>query len=366
MDALMAYGDLLLHRFLDSCDVFAPASLDTKAVLNQIATAQQSSVLDTSSLHSLALQISQAIELSQAKFDNHQRLAEPDTKDYRKDSFLTQGLRPPTERAFRVIFSHDVDHTSYLEPTQLVKTFLHFPKAGWRKTRDDLRCAPRVMRETVERMLAFELENNIRSIYFFLSGPYGPGRYGSRADIRWTSARGIVQSVLDAGMEPGLHGSYAARDRNSYRSEKLRMEEVSSTLIRHHRNHYLRHDPRRLAGQMKEAGLSYDHSIGFVNGFGFRTGTAVPYPLYDHVNQTVSDIIEVPMMLMDGSWYQGMSDKLYQELQDILSEVKQARGCVGINLHPEALVPGSNVWDLFKALVEICKDLGADMRCPGG
>ncbi len=82
-------------------------------------------------------------------------------------------------------------------------------------------------------------------------------------------------------MTVGLHGSYYAREQDSYRAEKERLEQVLGTAVTTHRNHYLRFDPMRMWSQLEAAGIRHDFSVGFNYRLGFRAGCARAYRGFD-------------------------------------------------------------------------------------
>jgi len=125
----------------------------------------------------------------------------------------------------------------------------------------------------------------------------------------------------------GLHGSFDSyNNTEKFSTEKKRLENVAGTKIDSCRQHYLRFNlARNLQGEpldvsqnlatsrtpefnltttlqvWRSCGIEHDYTLGYAEQPGFRCGTCHPYPLYDIENDFATDIIEHPLIVMDGS-----------------------------------------------------------------
>jgi hypothetical protein len=264
--------------------------------------------------------------------------------------------------SFSVHITHDVDRTTFFEPwsvfNALLRTFglqrtkwVHLPTALSSKT----------LIKEFERLLEYEKEQRISAHFFMMPGPYSISRYGVRTDIHWFSWRAIAKLILDANMKIGLHGSFAAKDRNSYSEEKERLEQAIGCPVITHRNHYLRFDPMKVCNQLEKADIKYDFSIGYRTRTGFRSGTAKIHHSFDLQQQRESGLLFIPLLFMDTYLLTGDRDVVSQELRLALEQVKEVQGCVSLLFHPETLVIDPNAWFFFKRVVEMCHEMGADL-----
>ena len=106
----------------------------------------------------------------------------------------------------------------------------------------------------------------------------------------------------------GIHGSYSSAEKDGQLlMERKRIEKQLANFggpVTCSRQHYLR---ARFAGTpnsldlWQQAGITDDYTLGFAERCGFRCGTCHPYPLYDVRNDRVTDIIEHPLIVMDGT-----------------------------------------------------------------
>ena len=355
-----SFGQLIANRYQDCVHPLVNRLTGT------ISAPPLADGFSQTDLAQIATHVSQSQELSRDCRDIHGRLDEafaPANRGAAVDDLLATATAPCPARRFSVVITHDVDRTTLCEVTAIAKRFLGVCRSRQLAPAPTRNCGSIIAR-TIDALVQFESENNIRSIFFFLSGPYSLARYGSRTSAGWPSAQAIIRAVQAPGMEVGLHGSYYAMENDSYGDECRRLADTAQTIIRHHRNHYLRYNPSHFWKQLSAAGLTVDHSVGFTSGWGLRSGTCVPYPAYDHSTQALSRIIEVPMLLMDGTWSQQFSVMNLEKIRSLLETVRRHHGCVGINFHPESLAMNPTVWEYFKRIIDICRELGADMMLP--
>ena len=262
---------------------------------------------------------------------------------------------------FSVIVTHDVDHTTLLEPTSLAHGILRSVNPNAEHIPFLTAITPKALIRAYERLLEHEQSVGVKALYFMLAGPYGIGRFSSRSDIRWSSSREIVRLILQAGMTVGLHGSYVACDRDSYRKEKDRIEQVTGTQIDCHRNHYLRFDPVRTWKQLEAAGISYDFSVGFRQRVGFRAGCGRTYHPFDFIRNRPSGVICIPLIFMDTVLFSSDRDNKIRQLRCALEKVARIQGCVSLLFHVESFLIDPSVYAVFKDVLSICTDLGADL-----
>jgi hypothetical protein len=154
-----------------------------------------------------------------------------------------------------------------------------------------------------------------------------PERYGPALDK-------ALERTRAAGIEVGLHASYAAREQPGAIAEEARALGQVQGL----RHHYLRSDPARLAEELRQAGLRYDSSIGWPSQPGLRAGTPYPYRLWD-AERREAGAWELPLVLMDATLaeerYLGLdAEAAYEASVAALEPVAEHGGAVAILWHP--------------------------------
>ena len=127
----------------------------------------------------------------------------------------------------------------------------------------------------------------------------------------------------------GLHGSYKSADEAGKLSlERERLESCLSypkLSVTHARQHFLRvhfnGNPNSL-DLWRQAGITDDYTLGFAERCGFRCGTCHPYPLYDVRHDRVTDIIEHPLIVMDGTLFDYMKLSV-EDAKDLVMRLKR-------------------------------------------
>jgi hypothetical protein len=113
--------------------------------------------------------------------------------------------------------------------------------------------------------------------------------------------REVMRWLDDNQVENGVQPGY-----NTFRSpEKLRREvaalrEVLGDRPLGGRQHYLRWCPETWI-HWETCGLSYDSTLGYADRIGFRAGTCVPYRPWLFALNRAADLIEIPLLAMDGT-----------------------------------------------------------------
>jgi len=132
----------------------------------------------------------------------------------------------------RVIVTHDVDRVTLTEPVSIAKSMVlgaghRFPLRSTIDRRGVLRA--------VEHILEIEAAWGVRPWFFMLAGRYGLGRFSNRYGIRWRKPREVISMIREAGGVLGLHGSYHAKDRDSYGAEAALLADIADQPVVAHR-----------------------------------------------------------------------------------------------------------------------------------
>jgi hypothetical protein len=129
----------------------------------------------------------------------------------------------------------------------------------------------------------------------------------------------------------GLHSSYLSFDNpDKLAKEKTELEKFTKRKIDTVRAHYLRLKTPDSWKNWQEVGIKRDTSYAFAEHEGFRCGTCIPYQVFDIIEDKPLEIIEEPLIVMDGTL------KTYRKLT--LPEAKEsiirlAKICKFVNGH---------------------------------
>jgi peptidoglycan/xylan/chitin deacetylase (PgdA/CDA1 family) len=211
---------------------------------------------------------------------------------------------------------------------------------------------------------AEEASHDARSTFFLMAG-HGHRADGAAPEEYDRLRPRLVETLLDAGAEVGLHGSYlAADDLERLARERALLAQLDGPLIGQ-RYHYLRVDPHRNLAPLAGIGFRYDTSLGFPDALGFRAGIAHPFRPWDFEHDRPANLVEVPLAAMDATLaeerYAGLSaDAAKPQVLALLDWAAEHGGGFSILWHPERFDgPSARGWDrLYFELIEAVRERG--------
>jgi peptidoglycan/xylan/chitin deacetylase (PgdA/CDA1 family) len=211
---------------------------------------------------------------------------------------------------------------------------------------------------------AAERAHDARSTFFLLAG-HGHRADGAAPETYDRLRPKLVETLLGAGAEVGLHGSYlAADDLERLARERALLAQLDGPLIGH-RYHYLRVDPFRNLAPLAGIGFRYDTSLGFPDALGFRAGIAHPFRPWDFERERPADLVEVPLAVMDAMLaeerYAGLTaEEAKPRVLGLLDWAAEHGGGFSILWHPERFdAPSARGWDrLYFELVDAVRERG--------
>lgn len=191
---------------------------------------------------------------------------------------------------------------------------------------------------------ALEEKNNLRSgfnVYVrskrnksgLLRRLYNPD-YDISTDI---GLREEIKKLLDKDFEIGIHGSYSSGQSISFLSEEVKiLGGIVQRKILGGRQHFLDYSVSGTPEVFNAAAIEYDTSVGFRDINGFRAGACLPYYLYSLAADNMTDVLEIPLLIMDGVLFDrgdGVRESAWQSAKSILEKIKSAEGCCSVVWH---------------------------------
>lgn len=273
-----------------------------------------------------------------------------------------EGFRPVYKdgKKAAVCFSHDIDFL--YEPknsTGHTISFLQALKSRQLKTaaynfKSIFKPVP-YNDYALQHLIDIELERNIRSTYYFLCLKSGEEDYNY--DIKEVSK--YFDLLSREGFEIGLHGGHEAYNNiDKLRAEKEILESVYKGRLVGYRNHYLRFATPQSWYNLKEVGFEYDTTYGFAEHPGYRNGMCYPHRPYDFVQKKFIDIIEIPLIVMDVSFFKYLNLNLQSAIElfnKIYVDVKKINGVLTVLWHNNCLQ--GEYGKLYKHILDVvCND----------
>ncbi|MCB8820156.1 polysaccharide deacetylase family protein [Microvirga rosea] len=227
--------------------------------------------------------------------------------------------------------------------------------------------------ESMDRSIQIEKDFGIKGSYFF---PIWPPKVDSPYDCLYTAddqytylgrvmtARDIMLELAAEGFDVGLHGGYhTALSLENFLHEKHLIEDETGLSITTTRQHWLHWDARVTPRIQFQAGITADSTLGYNRNIGFRAGTSKPYFFYDVGTDEQLDLVELPMVLMDGSVFSTMALELdlpraKQIAFDLIDRIIETGGCASLLFHPENLANPAT-YSLYRECTAYCIEKGA-------
>jgi hypothetical protein len=249
---------------------------------------------------------------------------------------------PPSQRTLRVKLSHDADHIGIpFGWKQVLRHTTHYrnPNNSCRELWNLFSGAPPTELRAVQDIARLSIDRKLdASVYWMASSP---GNWDSGYDPRVPAVRNVIQWLDDNQIENGFQAGY-----NTFRApEKLRREvsalrEVLGDRPLGGRQHYLRWCPETWI-HWETSGLSYDSTVGFADRIGFRAGTCVPYRPWLFPLNRASDLLEIPLLVMDGTLVVYMKlgeQESNEQVQDLLNRCRAVGGVFTMVWHNNHLL----------------------------
>ena len=180
-----------------------------------------------------------------------------------------------------------------------------------------------------------EMRYGVKSTFFIKAG--ATDKEDVRYNYRSRKMRSFLKSLLDSGFEVGIHPSMKTYiDVDEFIREKTRLENLLRKKTSSVRQHYLKFTAGRTIGIWETAEMKYDSTLGFSRKVGFRNSAAFPFPLYNFVEDRISTVIELPLILMDGTVADDKrltTEQAFEKMKELLHETKEAYGAAAILFH---------------------------------
>lgn len=146
-----------------------------------------------------------------------------------------------------------------------------------------------------------------------------------------------MESIRAWGGEIGLHGSYNSFDSASLLSkEKRSLETVIKERVLGVRQHFLRFSTIFTWEAQRGAGLRYDTSLAYRDFIGFRAGICYPFHPFDLKNGTKEELLEIPLVVMDGALFDREAlepEEAWQRVLPLLETLWEHEGAYCIVWH---------------------------------
>lgn len=141
----------------------------------------------------------------------------------------------------------------------------------------------------------------------------------------------VFNELMKSKVPFGLHPSYdSATNKDLMKKEFDQMRERSPASAILSRQHYLRFYISSTPQQLIENGVQMDFSMGFASGAGYRAATFTPFNYYDLSTERPTDLLMVPFVAMDGSYFVYSQTTAQQAEKELFTLAESARNLNGL------------------------------------
>lgn len=279
------------------------------------------------------------------------------------------------EKIYRVIPTHDIDKPFgmvYDSPVQILRHFASdlivtkSLKQVCKRFRDLLRmvfakdCYIKEKKETFKFILQQSSKYNLKDVFFFMNtkASWRDGNY----TVDEPDVLDLIKELVCAGHFVGLHPSFDSYDdKDEICCETMEinriLKEAGCQGIVGARQHYLKWKNPDTWQFYADAGISFDSTMTYAGHVGFRTGICYPYPVFNLMTRKCLNLIERPLIVMDGSLYDYMKlshDEALLIIKELAGECKKYGGEFMVLWHNTMLDDKAEQSFYAKMLDEVC------------
>jgi len=166
-------------------------------------------------------------------------------------------------------------------------------------------------------------------IYFFLqrSNTKYDRTVNPNSDVFKKVFNELMKSKVPFGLHPSYHTSV---NKDLMKNEFDRMRERSSAAATLSRQHFLRFQISSTPQQLIENGVQIDFTMGFASGAGYRAATFTPFYYFDLNSEQATDLLMVPFVAMDGSYFVYSQTSAQQAESELFALAETARKLNGL------------------------------------
>ena len=167
-----------------------------------------------------------------------------------------------------------------------------------------------------------------------------------------------ISFLQNEGFEIGFHaGYYTFQDYEKFIEEKKKLDKVLGYTSYGGRQHYLRFNINTTWKYWEKAGLGYDSTVCYAEHEGFRCGTCHPFKPFNMEEDRELNIIEIPLIAMDGTLKTYRKLRIKEGSDSILklkNRCRKVEGTFTLLWHNTSIYRGWEEW--FDEVY--CHDLG--------
>jgi hypothetical protein len=269
---------------------------------------------------------------------------------------LFPGWEPKTSK-FSIKLSHDIDtvrSVSFREICRDIVKRVNFFKITKKMQQYILKFNDPAILGCL-KLAELSEKNGFKSAFYFMSAEKKT-IYDNGYDIKSFITRNLITNLQFRGHEIGFHAGYDTMDDLiKFKRQKYCLDAVLKEVYYGGRQHYLRFKNPNTWRIWEKERMKYDSTLGYADHEGFRCGTCHPYHPYDIEKDRPMDILEIPLIVMDGTFvhYRGMTPEQAEEkILSLAYKCKKVNGIFTLLWHNTSLTGEWLPWfDMYKRIL---------------
>lgn len=212
-----------------------------------------------------------------------------------------------------------------------------------------------------EHLISIEQKYNITATYFFLDKDLKhQDAYYHINDIKISE---LIGWLKEQGAEIGLHGvCRSSTDQNVMKKQLDRLTSVMGDFPKGSRQHRLMYENPTTLQVHQKHGFKYDSTLAFAEHEGFRNSYCWPFKVFDHEKNSISDVWEFPLNVMDVTLFHYQEYDFMQAMnavRKVMEEVDKFNGLFTLLWHngfnDEKKLPGIGKFyeNLIREVIEM-------------
>jgi hypothetical protein len=194
-------------------------------------------------------------------------------------------------------------------------------------------------------------------IFFVLLGDYGV--YDKPISYLSSEFRELLKHVGDYA-KMGIHPSYESLAHPQLIDKEMkRLSDIIHRPIVRSRFHFLRLQLPESYRALIHAGIKHDYTMGYAEEPGYRAGTATPYPFFDLLRDSETELLIHPFVTMDTTfrrYKEKTPDEAIEELGKMIEEARKVGGRFCCIVHNQNIgdIDGWGEWKrVYEAMMEM-------------
>ncbi len=282
--------------------------------------------------------------------------------DFLRNVFLKCGIPVSDKKKGTVNITFDIDHIS------VFRNFFHFTKTQLHNLilkrsisafQSDLHQYISYLTKKRDKYYTFDFiiealnKADQKATFYCMSA--NRTRF-DKYSVKSKVLQNAVSQILRNGHIIGYHPAYDTdNDERKWLDDKSTFEKRFQYQLKHIRHHYLKYSLPECLDIWEKGGIKTDSSIGFPDHEGYKCGTGDPFPLFDAAKRKMSDVVEIPLIIMDVTLrdYRHYSiEKALSVLNYYLNISKKYGSTVTVLFHNHNFVDSWQKWNVvFEHLI---------------